>query len=260
MIARRSVVLGAAMGAPVGAPVSLAGQQAGNTASVAAAITAAVTIPDGRVWKAAEERWAAPGSTIKPMILVAMKQRGKARCHRELHIAGHNLTCTHLPVEGLLDAETALAASCNCWFAAMAHQVDARVLESTLRGFGAQVTAAGSVEELQLQVLGVERVRFTPLRLARAYSRLAGLNDAAIQAGLRKAIEFGTGQLASVKGMAIAGKTGTTQGGAWFAGYAPAGKPEVAVAVFVRQGTGGADAAPAAGEVFAEWHRRTASH
>ena len=80
-------------------------------------------------------------------------------------------------------------------------------------------------------------------------------------------VDFGTGTLAQVEGVDVAGKTGTaeladTRGDdpeaelrsgdpentdAWFTAYAPAGRPEIAVAVMlVRNGAGGATAAPAA--------------
>jgi penicillin-binding protein A len=80
-------------------------------------------------------------------------------------------------------------------------------------------------------------------------------------------VEYGTGTLAHVDGVEVAGKTGTaeledTRGDdpeaelrsgdpsntdAWFTAYAPAGRPRIAVAVMlVRNGAGGATAAPAA--------------
>jgi peptidoglycan glycosyltransferase len=80
-------------------------------------------------------------------------------------------------------------------------------------------------------------------------------------------VDYGTGTLAHVDGVKVAGKTGTaeledTRGDdpeaeerhgdpsnttAWFTSYAPAGKPRIAVAVMlVRNGAGGATAAPAA--------------
>jgi hypothetical protein len=80
-------------------------------------------------------------------------------------------------------------------------------------------------------------------------------------------VDYGTGTLAQVEGVDVAGKTGTAELGdtrgddpeaalrdgdpsntnAWFTAYAPAGEPRVAVAVMlVRSGAGGAVAAPAA--------------
>ena len=80
-------------------------------------------------------------------------------------------------------------------------------------------------------------------------------------------VDFGTGTLAHVDGVDVAGKTGTAELGdtrgddpeavlrdgdptntdAWFTAYAPAGKPRIVVAVLlVRNGAGGATAAPAA--------------
>ena len=58
----------------------------------------------------------------------------------------------------------------------------------------------------------------------------------------------------------MAGKTGTAmaQGAslAWFVGYAPADKPEVALVVLLERGTGAADAAPLAGQLLTEYFTR----
>jgi peptidoglycan glycosyltransferase len=80
-------------------------------------------------------------------------------------------------------------------------------------------------------------------------------------------VDSGTGTLAQVEGVDVAGKTGTAELGdtrgddpdavlrdgdpsntdAWFTAYAPAGKPRVVVTVMlVRNGAGGSTAAPAA--------------
>ncbi|HEX2164161.1 MAG TPA: penicillin-binding transpeptidase domain-containing protein, partial [Thermoanaerobaculia bacterium] len=80
-------------------------------------------------------------------------------------------------------------------------------------------------------------------------------------------VDYGTGTLAQVEGVDVAGKTGTAELGdtrgddpeaalrdgdptntdAWFTAYAPAGDPRIVVAVLlVRNGAGGSTAAPAA--------------
>lgn len=84
-------------------------------------------------------------------------------------------------------------------------------------------------------------------------------------------VEYGTGTSAAVPGTEVAGKTGTAELGdtrgptaegaggpdpgntdAWFTAYAPAREPKVVVAVLlVRNGAGGATAAPAAQQVLA---------
>ncbi|MGM0438210.1 MAG: penicillin-binding transpeptidase domain-containing protein [Bacillota bacterium] len=65
-------------------------------------------------------------------------------------------------------------------------------------------------------------------------------------------VENGTGKNANVEGIQVAGKTGTAEIGveeenshAWFVGYAPVNKPELAISVFLENGgVGGKDAAP----------------
>jgi penicillin-binding protein 2 len=70
----------------------------------------------------------------------------------------------------------------------------------------------------------------------------------------------GTGHRAAVRGVPIAGKTGTAEFGprerrikrAWFVGFAPYERPELAVAVVIDDGdSGGMTAAPVAGAIFA---------
>lgn len=85
--------------------------------------------------------------------------------------------------------------------------------------------------------------------------------DAAIAATLKdfmvEAVRSGTGTGAAIKGVQVAGKTGTAEVAgaephAWFAGFAPADDPQVAVVVIVENGgSGGSVAAPVAKQVMA---------
>jgi len=76
--------------------------------------------------------------------------------------------------------------------------------------------------------------------------------------------EKGTGKRAALKKILIAGKTGTAQvpnranqkSDAWFVGFSPYHKPEIAVAVVVEGGgSGGKVAAPIAQKIFKEYHQ-----
>ena len=121
----------------------------------------------------------------------------------------------------------------------------------------AQTIASGGVRHLPTLALGerTDRVRVTSREIART-----------IQSLMIDVVDYGTGTAAALPGAKVAGKTGTaeledtrdTETGetappdpsntdAWFTAYAPAAKPELAVAVMlVRAGSGGAVAAPAA--------------
>jgi peptidoglycan glycosyltransferase len=87
--------------------------------------------------------------------------------------------------------------------------------------------------------------RYMPVGTAR---RLGGM--------MRKVVSQGTGRGIDLSELAIAGKTGTAENphGAshsWFIGFAPAGRPSLAVAVLVEQGGyGSRTAAPIARDLF----------
>jgi penicillin-binding protein A len=121
----------------------------------------------------------------------------------------------------------------------------------------AQTIAAGGVRFLPTLALGerTKRVRVTTREVAET-----------IQSLMVDVVDYGTGTAAALPGVKVAGKTGTAEledtrdpgtgetapsdpsnTDAWFTAYAPAAKPELAVAVMlVRAGSGGATAAPAA--------------
>lgn len=73
-----------------------------------------------------------------------------------------------------------------------------------------------------------------------------------VRKAMREVVDGGTGWLAGVYGIEVAGKTGTAQNPhgdshAWFIGFAPYENPEIAIAIIVENGGGGgAVAAPLA--------------
>jgi penicillin-binding protein 2 len=190
------------------------------------------------------------------------------------------MDCTHSPAITELNAEEALAYSCNSYFAQVSTRLDASELVQEFRQAGLNAPtglvneeAAGRIDqpadqtELQLEVLGDRGIEITPLELLEAYRKLALLkrsgNDGSygpVFKGLEDSVAFGIAHAANVEGMSVAGKTGTassqttahTHG--FFAGYAPADKPEIVMVVFLAQGRG-LDAAAIAQPVFAEFAR-----
>jgi cell division protein FtsI/penicillin-binding protein 2 len=225
---------------------------------------------------------AAPGSTLKPLVLYGLVKTGRwnpanrVACNRELVVAGHQLACTH-PLAPPFDAREALTWSCNSYFAAVARTLRPGELGRLLRPTGllgatglahaeaaAEFREPDSIDAEQLTLLGVEGVRVTPLELAAAYRWLAlelaahPNSDSArvVHAGLEDSASFGMAGQASLGGVAVMGKTGTAEGVAssrshgWFAGLSPAEKPKVVIVVYLPAGRG-ADAAHMAGEILA---------
>jgi penicillin-binding protein A len=204
------------------------------------------------------------------------------------------------------DFANSFAHSCNSVFAPLGVKVGAKRLVEVAERYGwnedpripgAMVSDIPPASEIvsPLEVgstaIGQFRTLATTLQMASVTQTIAndGVRllpsldaDAAAGAGIRVTspeiartierlmlgvVEFGTGTLANVDGVEVAGKTGTaeledTRGDdaeaalrsgdpsntdAWFTAYAPAGRPRIAVAVMlVRNGAGGATAAPAA--------------
>jgi penicillin-binding protein A len=99
-----------------------------------------------------------------------------------------------------------------------------------------------------------------PTELGRAVSTQVA---AELTQMMESVVQHGTGTSAQIKGVAVAGKTGTAQNAigaaphAWFVAFAPAVQPTIAIAVLVENGggnsdaTGGAIAAPIAKAVIA---------
>ena len=223
----------------------------------------------------------APGSTLKPFLLMALLETGKLDptqqfiCRRPLKIGSAQLDCTHPAEVRQLDAAEAIAYSCNSYVAQVASRLSGTELVEVLRraGFDApsglvaqeahgRITLPTNLEELQLEALGYRGIAVTPLEVLGAYHQLAlrrRQNDLGVGApvfkGLEDSVAFGMAHAAWVDGMNVAGKTGTSvarntqQTHGFFVGYAPAEKPEITVVVFLAQGRG-LDAAAIAQPIF----------
>jgi cell division protein FtsI/penicillin-binding protein 2 len=253
---------------------------------------AVVDIETGRIVGAhhlsqAARTLAAPGSTLKPLILYSILLSGRwdpnqrIACNRQLVIAGHRLACTHPPAPPF-DAREALTWSCNAYFARVGGSLRpgelVQILKPTgllgMTGLAANEAVADfrepqTPEEVKLTVLGTAGIRVTPLELAAAYRWLAlqvtshpnAEATRVVNQGLTDSASFGMAGAAGVGGIEVAGKTGTAESTerswthGWFAGFFPASRPKVVVIVLVPAGNG-ADAAHLAGLLLA--HARDA--
>jgi cell division protein FtsI/penicillin-binding protein 2 len=201
---------------------------------------------------------AAPGSTLKPLLLYSLIANHRwdpdrrIACSRHLHIDGRALDCSHPPLPTAPNATEALTWSCNTYFATLAASIPPAQLRPLLAQTGlltqtglaqnnsSEATAyfrePTTTSAVQLTVLGVEGIRVTPLELATAYRWLAlqitqhpGTQASqAVLMGLADSASFGIAGQASLGGVPIAGKTGTANFGSgtpshgWFVGFAPA--------------------------------------
>lgn len=271
----------------------------------------------------------APGSTFKPLTLLAALDSGALRagdtvlCHGSLQIGNRSFACWNRHGHGRVDAAAAIRWSCDVWFyqKGMATRVDAIARTAGDFGLGQRTgfDAGGETEGL-VPTPGWKRIHYgerwwdadtaqmaigqsfllaTPLQMACVAAALAnggtlwrpfvvwrittadGTTVSETKPEVRRRIssahlEFvrqamfqavqatdGTGHRAAVQGLNVAGKTGTAEadirvGGAvrrvkrvWFIGFAPYESPQVALALVLEQGdSGGATAAPVAGEIF----------
>src|ERR1035437_9827221 len=214
---------------------------------------------------------APPGSTLKPLVLNALLERGQLRagdsfpCPHDLLLEGRRFDCSHPALGAPLTLRSAIAYSCNCFVAhyaarfrtgELAREMERWGLVSRTNWFGER-EGAGRVWNArpELQALGEAGVLVTPASLALAYCRLALRAAPPVLEGMADAVSFGTAQRAQVAGLKVAGKTGSvrTPAGAylaWFAGFTDG----AVVTVMLQARSGGADAAPVAGRILeAHW-------
>jgi cell division protein FtsI/penicillin-binding protein 2 len=94
-------------------------------------------------------------------------------------------------------------------------------------------------------------------------------NFAIMREAMAQAVSWGTAKEGGVRGVRVAGKTGTAEFGqrfadgnyethAWYSGFAPADAPEIAVTVFLERGVGAINAAPLASKIMDYYFHRPA--
>jgi stage II sporulation protein D len=207
---------------------------------------------------------AAPGSILKPLFLAAALEQREVLpqttifCRRNLRIVdgvhNYNLPCTHPQSEVAFAAQDALAYSCNQYFAALADRIPAPQLTAILQHYGLpRPPSPLTREQKQLLVLGVKGIAVSPTQMAAAYRKLfLELNKIpgdSVGQGLKDSVRFGMAHNAAVPGGEVAGKTGTTTSGGWFAGSGFLGRQRVVIAIYLPRGNG-ADAARLAQHFF----------
>lgn len=101
------------------------------------------------------------------------------------------------------------------------------------------------------------------IRPSSLYKIMQADTSQALKDMMEYTVKDGTGKNAALKGIRVAGKTGTAENEqkgkehAWFIGFAPAEDPQIAVAVILEySGTsGGSSAAPIARDIISDWLR-----
>jgi cell division protein FtsI/penicillin-binding protein 2 len=201
---------------------------------------------------AGKPRRATPGSAVKPLLLEYALEHGvvdpamEVYCRRNVHVGGRALPCSHPADHPVFTAESALAESCNTWFAELARRFSGPELEAALDDAHLPHTPmrGANVEQRQLAVLGLVGVTTSPLELALAYRDLFEDMPSAgpVAQGLQESVGYGMANPAAVAGVRILGKTGTASGiretwtHGWFAGGIPG---RVVIVIYVPHGDGG---------------------
>ncbi len=165
------------------------------------------------------DRRGAPGSVLKPLWLAYALEHAIVRpetavyCRRNLRIGGRALPCTHPADQTVFTAETALAESCNAWFAELGRRYTNAQLEAAMQAANVSHVSLkeATAEQRELAVLGLYGTSVSSLELARAYRELlqGAPPDGPVMRGLRGSVRYGMANPAGVLGQDILGKTGT---------------------------------------------------
>jgi cell division protein FtsI/penicillin-binding protein 2 len=207
-------------------------------------------------------------------------------CRRVPELLGEPFHCSHPAPDGAFTVASALANSCNYFFVRLSLRLSSAQLAHGFAAFGlGSPPGQGRVEmddaAKARAALGIRGVTLSSAQLLMAYSAFANRGRAyrltaakappsvafvlrmrpetfdALSEGLEGCVRVGTCQASAVEGIRVAGKTGTAAAldgsgvtHAWYVGYAPVDKPEIALVVFLERGTGQHDAAPLAGKIL----------
>jgi peptidoglycan glycosyltransferase len=203
------------------------------------------------------ERAFPPGSTAKIVTAAtALEEKvispsDRIFCRRVPPLLGEAFHCSHPQPVGAFTLATALANSCNYFFAALSIRLRAEALAHgyAMFGFGSPIAGpnkAGNAGQVRVDgdaaskaraALGERTILVTPAQLLVAYSVIATRGPAfgfwqgsetprpsplrrvdlrpetfdTLEAGLEECVRSGTGQGAEVEGVRVAGKTGTSR-------------------------------------------------
>lgn len=217
-------------------------------------------------WKS---RVFSPGSTIKPFIAAAAIDSGHSSetktydCHSPYQIEGKTFT-DYNPNIGSASLTEAIATSSNVCLIKVAQETGLPVIRKKLTEFGFDMNTwwqANQSDELQLAMASIgENIPVTIDSLTKSYAILANFGrpfkeaeapvisettTRSINHILENVVTNGTGKLAAIPGVSVAGKTGTvaesinfSQGKhlALFAGFLPVNASRYAMVVVIEDG------------------------
>ncbi len=313
-----------------------------NPGTPAEPIQALFSNPDKPMLNRAYGGLYAPGSTFKPITLLAGLKTGRmapghrVNCEGSLRIGNWKrpFGCWKRTGHGVMDASAAMKQSCDVWFYVEGMATGVEAIGAMARelglGQGTGLDIGNEYDGLvpsprwkqnqrgedwwngdtaQLSI-GQSFLLVTPLQMAvvtaalanggkvlqpYVVSRIENNSGETIEttrprlrhqvAVARSDLEItrrtmlaavrdsdGTAHRAAVRGLSVAGKTGTAEfdlyengernriNRAWFIGFAPYDNPEIALALVIEDATsGGQTAAPVAGEIFAGIFGKTAT-